>query len=150
MESASAEAVAPEADVPAEVMPDAVDVVATHLPTAAPAERTLLKIEPPIGPISSAVLDRFLDSESDWSMKQIKAALANVEPNAVETAVRREYLGLSTETVVQSDGRNKSVPLYVDRSACYVVAVIPEIEVHHFALHRHVLRQAELGRAHTL
>src|SRR5215470_5995772 len=52
---------------------------------------------------------------------------------------------LSAEAVVQPDGRNEAVPLYVDRSAGYVVAVAPEIEVHGFALHRQVLRQAELG-----
>src|SRR5215470_15937775 len=58
-----------------------------------------------------------------------------------ETAAR----WLSTEAVVKPDGGNEAVLLYVDRGAADVVAVAPEIEVHRFALHRQVLRQAELG-----
>src|SRR5215470_13597531 len=58
-----------------------------------------------------------------------------------ETAAR----WLSTEAVVKPDGGNEAVLLYVDRGAADIVAVAPEIEVHGFALHRQVLRQAELG-----
>src|SRR5262249_50187241 len=52
---------------------------------------------------------------------------------------------LSTETVVKSNGRNEAVPLNVDGIAAYAVAVVPQVEVHRFALHRQVLRLAKLG-----
>jgi hypothetical protein len=41
--------------------------------------------------------------------------------------------------------RDESVPLYVCRNAGYAVTVAPQIEIHDFALHRHILRQPKLG-----
>jgi hypothetical protein len=71
------------------------------LPEAASAEAATEQPEPaapvaehahafPVGSASQQILDAFIDSEADQlSMNEIKAALAHVDPNTVESATRR-------------------------------------------------------------
>jgi len=97
-QAASVDTQAPATDqgvaAPIELAPAVADasseVAAPEAPAPGP-ERVRPEIEHPVGPVRSAVIDCFLDSdETDLSMSQIKVALSNVLPGTVEAAVLRE------------------------------------------------------------
>src|SRR5437660_3502307 len=86
VETAPPHAISPEAAEPVAAAPAAkVDEAAPEadVPAAAP------EIAFQNGSTSELVVDHFIDSEGDQSMNAIKAALPHIDPNTIESAVRR-------------------------------------------------------------
>jgi hypothetical protein len=91
----------PELAAEVEAAPDAVSPEAAEPVAVAPAEKVAEAApegDAPVaapeivysnGSASELVVDHFTDSEGDQSMNQIKAALPHIDPNTIESAVRR-------------------------------------------------------------
>ncbi|SRR6266566_4467973 len=83
----------PAGPAPVPPAPDPAAEVETAPPDQAALEGEAPTAAPEIaysnGSTSELVVDHFIDTEGDQSMNQIKAALPHIDPNTIESAVRR-------------------------------------------------------------